>query len=203
MAWTSPRTWTTSELVTASIMNTHLRDNLNYLYNGKESFYIPAKAWHPATTNGCGGLVQIEHTPQRPETLYRPFDKDSDEHALINLMFPKKWNLSTITFEVNWSAESASTGTVQWALAGVALGDGESLDVAQGTFVGVSDSAQNATDDQYTTVESGSVTIAGSPADGDLICLDLMRDVSSNSLAEDALMQGVRIFYNSDQHFEA
>lgn len=27
MAWTSPRTWTTGELVTASIMNTHVRDN--------------------------------------------------------------------------------------------------------------------------------------------------------------------------------
>lgn len=28
MAWTTPRTWTTSELVTASILNTHVRDNL-------------------------------------------------------------------------------------------------------------------------------------------------------------------------------
>lgn len=28
MAWTSPRTWTTGELVTAALMNTHLRDNL-------------------------------------------------------------------------------------------------------------------------------------------------------------------------------
>ena len=29
MAWTTPRTWTTGELVTASIMNVHVRDNLN------------------------------------------------------------------------------------------------------------------------------------------------------------------------------
>lgn len=28
MAWTSPRTWTTGEVVTAALMNTHLRDNL-------------------------------------------------------------------------------------------------------------------------------------------------------------------------------
>ena len=28
MAWTAPRTWVTGELVTASIMNTHVRDNL-------------------------------------------------------------------------------------------------------------------------------------------------------------------------------
>lgn len=29
MAWTTPRTWTTGELVTAALLNTHLRDNLN------------------------------------------------------------------------------------------------------------------------------------------------------------------------------
>lgn len=28
-SWTTPRTWTTGELVTAAIMNTHVRDNLN------------------------------------------------------------------------------------------------------------------------------------------------------------------------------
>lgn len=29
MAWTAPRTWVTGEVVTASQLNTHLRDNLN------------------------------------------------------------------------------------------------------------------------------------------------------------------------------
>lgn len=29
MAWTVPRTWVTGEIVTASLLNTHLRDNLN------------------------------------------------------------------------------------------------------------------------------------------------------------------------------
>lgn len=28
MAWTAPRTWTTAEVVTAAMMNTHVRDNL-------------------------------------------------------------------------------------------------------------------------------------------------------------------------------
>lgn len=31
MAWTAPRTWTTGELVTAALMNTHVRDNLSHL----------------------------------------------------------------------------------------------------------------------------------------------------------------------------
>ena len=33
MAWTTPRTWTTGELVTAAIMNKHIRDNLNALFS--------------------------------------------------------------------------------------------------------------------------------------------------------------------------
>lgn len=33
MAWTTPRTWTPGEIVTASIMNTHVRDNLDDLDN--------------------------------------------------------------------------------------------------------------------------------------------------------------------------
>lgn len=31
MAWTAPRTWSPGETVTASLMNSHLRDNLNTL----------------------------------------------------------------------------------------------------------------------------------------------------------------------------
>jgi hypothetical protein len=31
MAWTAPKTWSVSEVVTASMMNTHVRDNLKYL----------------------------------------------------------------------------------------------------------------------------------------------------------------------------
>jgi hypothetical protein len=33
MAWTTPKDWTTDELVTASDMNTHVRDNLNHLFS--------------------------------------------------------------------------------------------------------------------------------------------------------------------------
>lgn len=31
MAWTDPRTWTIGELVTKAILDTHIRDNLNFL----------------------------------------------------------------------------------------------------------------------------------------------------------------------------
>ncbi len=42
MAWTTPRTWTAGEIVTAAILNAHVRDNLNALY---------------ASTPGAGNLL--------------------------------------------------------------------------------------------------------------------------------------------------
>ena len=30
--WTTPKTWVVDELVTAPLLNTHLRDNLGYLF---------------------------------------------------------------------------------------------------------------------------------------------------------------------------
>lgn len=40
MAWTTPRTWVANEILTAALLNTHLRDNLNFLYPTKT---IPSK----------------------------------------------------------------------------------------------------------------------------------------------------------------
>jgi hypothetical protein len=34
MAYTTPRTWTAGETVTAALMNTHLRDNLTAIVTG-------------------------------------------------------------------------------------------------------------------------------------------------------------------------
>jgi hypothetical protein len=39
MAWTNPRTWTPGELVTALMMNQHVRDNLNYLKTTVDGSY--------------------------------------------------------------------------------------------------------------------------------------------------------------------
>ncbi len=34
MAWTTPRTWVTGELVTAAMLNAHVRDNFNVVREG-------------------------------------------------------------------------------------------------------------------------------------------------------------------------
>jgi hypothetical protein len=52
MAWTSPRTWVTSETVTAALLNTHVRDNLKAIGDAWGS-YTPTISW----TLGNGTLV--------------------------------------------------------------------------------------------------------------------------------------------------
>lgn len=45
MGWTSPKTWVDEELVSAALLNTHLRDNLAYLLPktiGRQGYFIPS-----------------------------------------------------------------------------------------------------------------------------------------------------------------
>lgn len=49
MAWTAVRTWVAGEIVTASIMNTHIRDNSQYLFDQIATPDRPGcKAYHSA-----------------------------------------------------------------------------------------------------------------------------------------------------------
>jgi len=50
MSWTTPRTWNAGETVTATIMNTHIRDNLNALFSVRVQ-----KVFHVISTVGNVG----------------------------------------------------------------------------------------------------------------------------------------------------
>jgi len=71
LAWSSPRTWTTGELVTASIMNAHVRDNLNALRssNPAVSVYatsdqtIPNATWTALTWDSEQLDIDSIHNP--------------------------------------------------------------------------------------------------------------------------------------------
>ena len=54
MAWTSPRTWTSGEVVTDTIMNAHVRDNLNAIANAP---YVHVRAVTATTTIGTSATA--------------------------------------------------------------------------------------------------------------------------------------------------
>ena len=165
---------------------------------GKETIWIPAAAMYPESTNGCASLAQVELS-NGPELKALDFDKSSDEHAQFTIAFPKSWNEGTITFQAYFTATSTDTGTTAWGLSGVSLSDNGDLNTAFGTTVVATAKAHSGTsNDLDVTAESGDVTIAGSPAAGDLCIFQVLRDVSADDLDADARLLGIKLCFTTD-----
>src|SRR5262245_1195540 len=76
MAWTTPRTWVPGELVTASMMNLHVRDNENYLK--AEVDRIDAKNVYCTT--------RLDSTPQSiPHATWTEINFNTDLHDPFNM----------------------------------------------------------------------------------------------------------------------
>jgi len=165
---------------------------------GKETIWVPAVAMYPNTTSGCADLAQVE-LGNGPELKTLDFDKDSDEFAQFAVAFPKSWNEGTITFQAYFTADSTNTGTVSWALGGVAFADNDSINTAFGTAVAPTAKAHSGTaNDLDVTAESGAVTIAGSPSTDEEVFFQIQRDVSEDSLTADAKLLGIKLFFTTD-----
>jgi hypothetical protein len=167
---------------------------------GTENIWIPAGAMRPTVSNGCAPITEVETTSGRPDMQVLDFDATSDEHAQFSIAFPKSWNEGTITFQVYWTTTATDTDGVAWGLQGVAVSDNDTIDVAYGTAVVVTDDALGAAEDQCVTAESSAVTIAGTPAVGDICYFRIFRDVSdaNDDMTEDARLIGVKIFFTTD-----
>ena len=164
---------------------------------GKESMWIPSLAMNPTVTNGCAAHVSVETTSGRPDMIVLDFDKDADEFAQFQIAFPKSWDEGTVTFQVYWAGLAATTNCV-WTLQGVAISDNETIDVVYGTAVAVDDAAQGAVEELLVSAESGAVTIAGTPAVGDICYFRIGRDISEDNMAGDARLLGIKLFFNTD-----
>lgn len=167
---------------------------------GKDTIWVPAGAMRPTVSNGCATITDVQTTAGRPDMQVLDFDASADEHAQFQIAFPKSWNEGTITFQVYWTTTASDTDGVAWGLQGVAVSDNDTIDVAYGTAVVVTDDALGAAEDQCVTSESGAVTIAGSPAVDDIVYFRIFRDVSDSNddMTEDARLIGVKIFFTTD-----
>ena len=168
-----------------------------YVKQGVHTIFIPAGAMSPTVSNGCAALAQVETTAGRPDLNVLDFDATADEHAQFQVAFPESWNEGTVTFRAFWTTTATDTDGVAWGLQGVAVSDGDTADVAYGTAVVVTDDAQSAAEDVLVTDWSGDVTIAGTPAAGDMSFFRVFRDVSdaNDDMTEDARLIGIQMRY--------
>ncbi len=169
--------------------------------SGKQTMWIPGTAMLKAITNGPT-TGQFETTTNKVNVRTVDFDSTGDEYVHFQIAFPKKWNESTVTFQVWWTSESTTTDGVAWALQGVSFSDSLTLDTAYGTAVVVTDDAQSAAKDVYITAESTAVTIAGTPAVDELVSFRFLRDVSdaNDDMVLDAKLIGIKLFWTTDSN---
>lgn len=162
---------------------------------GVHTVFIPAGAMRPTVSNGCAALEDAETTAGRPDITFLAFDASSDEHAQFQFAPPKSWNGGVVQYQVYWTSDATDTDGVTWALQGAAVSDGDTMDVVYGTAITVDDACQSTAEDLYISPVSGDVTIAGTPADADMVFFRIFRDVSdaNDTAAEDAKLVGVRL----------
>jgi hypothetical protein len=166
---------------------------------GLETIWVPASAMYATTTNG-GSAEQIETTALRPDMKVMDFADTADDHAQFSVAFPKSWNEGTITYQCFWTPSTTNTGNCIFGLQGVAVGDGDTIDVAFGTAVNVTDAGIGTIEDQQVSPVSGDVTIAGSPAVDQQTYFQIFRDanVGGDTYTGVARLLGIKIFFTTD-----
>lgn len=164
---------------------------------GKQTVWVPSYAMTARTTNGAAAGT-TESTTNKIMNKVLDFDTTTQEFAQFTIAFPKGWNEGTVTFVPYWTAASGSGGVV-WALQGVAISDDDVIDAAFGTEQTSTDTLI-ATTDVHVGPESAAITIAGTPAVGDIVYFQVKRNPAdaSDTLGVDARLIGIKLLYTID-----
>jgi hypothetical protein len=164
---------------------------------GLHTIWLPAKAWTPRSTNGAASST-AELTTNDVMLASLDYDASTEEGAGILVATPTAWNAGTVTFKAYWTAASGSGG-VAFGLAGYALSNDDAMDTAVSGQQVVTDTLL-AANDMHITAESSAITIGGSPAKGDVLYLELTREVGngSDTLAVDAKLIGIQLLFTTD-----
>ena len=139
------------------------------------------------TTNGAADGTD-ESTTNKVMVATKDFDPSTTEYAQFQIRMPESWNEGTVTAEFSWAA--GGTGTVIWAIQGLARSDSDVIDTAFGTAQTVTDTVTTVGDIMISNF-TAAVTIAGTPAAGDVVFFQVYRN--GGTLASDAKLIGVTI----------
>ena len=202
--WILTKIQSCSSFIRGVIDADSLAEFLNGLSLEYDEIFIPAGAFKESTTNGCTAVATGEHSDTGVVDLqYLLFGATSDEYAFLTLSMPPTWDRSTVKLKFIWiPATGCSQGDiVTWGVDGIAIGNDDNVDgTAHGTSVTVDDAVTAGLHgDLHTSGATGAVTVAGSPALGDIINLRVYRDADgsegSDDMAEAAWLVGVVIQY--------
>jgi len=152
----------------------------------------------PRTTGGAASAT-FETTTNDITLDGFDFDATTGEAVQVAFMMPDDWDLGTIKCKFIWTdAATAGTGSVVWRARAVAISNDDPLDAAFGTGVQAVDPFI-ASGDNHTTAATGAITVGGTPALGDLVVFEFIRNTASGSdtYTQDARLLNVTMQYKT------
>jgi hypothetical protein len=160
--------------------------------------YLSAAGGIPKTTAGCSAPTQIEFATNDQNFYVLDFDSTAQEYADWAFVLPGDYD-GTMGMNATfvWMEKSGATShDVVWGIRGVCYASDDPLDVAEGGTVEITASAGNA-NDVYFSLQTDSITWAGTPEGGQLIHITVYRNPTdtSDTLDTDARLLGIQLTY--------
>lgn len=169
------------------------------LTQGRRMFYVDAAALRPTVTGGGDPLDGTETTAGRPDAVGVAFDFALETAVQFHWVLPPSVDPATLSFifHVAEADPAATQHVARLGIQAVAVSNDDTMDVVYGTAVEVTITL-GTYEDHYRSSETTAITIAGTPADGDLIIFRVYRnhDHVDDVMDVRLLLQGIEIYAN-------
>lgn len=152
----------------------------------------------PSTTNGAATNTKVDFGTNDQDLFVLDFaDGATKLYAQATVVMPSDWDGGTVTARFYWTANTTSTNPVLWGCAARSYGDLETIDQAWGTEQTVQDALAGTANQVAISAATSAITIAGTPAAGELVQFRVSRDPTSASdtLAATARLLAVLITF--------
>ena len=165
---------------------------------GQHTIWVPASAMEAAVTTAAATSNAVEIGTSLFAARTMDFATGADDFCYFGIQFPKSWAAGTLVCQFVWSATGTTANTVLWAIAATSLGNDEVLTTAFPTPASPAADTNSTTADDLMISAEVTVTVGSTPTAEDFIIFEVSRDVSGDTLSEDARLHGIKIHYTTD-----
>jgi hypothetical protein len=117
-AWTTPRDWVANELIDETLLNAHIRDNVQYLY---DELPIRATLWHDESVVTAGNALTTAILATQPHNYVATQSAAADADS-----FTQSCVLGEGTYTLYILGETRTAGgKVDWTLDGASIATGQ------------------------------------------------------------------------------
>ena len=165
---------------------------------GQHTIWVPAGAMEVAVTTAAATSNAVEIGTSLFAARTMDFATGADDFCYFGIQMPKSWDAGTLVCQFVWSATGTTANTVLWAIAATSLGDDEVLTTAFPAPASPAADTNSTTADDLMVSAEVTVTVGSTPTAEDYVIFEVSRDVSGDTLAEDARLHGIKIHYTTD-----